>query len=323
VVKRFGCETVVQVLYVAGSSASGTTLLAFLLNTHPAIFTVSHTVGYPFEARDGFRCSCGAFLPDCPFFSHVAKAFRDRRLPFAYNAFGTRHRVVANERLNRWLTGALPLVQSNALEKIRDAVVRRIPGVGTTLHRQDEANRTFIQVALAYRGAAVYADTSQDPHRLRHLERIRELHLSVIHLIRDPRGIAVSHRDRHGITPEIAARKWLIDQWTVMRVLKDFTPSMTLLYEDLCDRPGETMTAIHRFVGLPAHPLPDDFKSAEHHILGNVMRERTAEIARDNRWRTELSPADLAAMTRTLRSFVERHARHPLAAIVQRYLQDH
>lgn len=312
----------INVLYVAGSPGSGTTLLSFLLNTHPDIFTVSHTMGHAFDEREGFRCSCGALLPDCPLFSRIAQALRNDGLPFAYNRFGTRHQIVADQRLNRWLTGALPRVQSNALEKLRDAVVHALPGVATTLRRQDTANLVFIRTALAYSAATVYADTSQDPHRLRHLKRVRDFALSTIHLIRDPRGMAVSYRNRHGIPPEVSTHKWLTEQRTVVRVLEDFTPTMTLLYEDVCARPDSVMSAIHRFVGLTPHPLPDDFKKTEHHILGNYMRERPAEITRDDRWKTELSPAERAAVARTLRSFVDDHPRHALSPVVRRYLEE-
>lgn len=79
-----------KVLYIACSSFSGSTLLSFILNTHPQMTTVGHTVGYPFTPEEDFRCSCGAPLPECPFFSRMAVVFRENGLPFEYDRFGTR-----------------------------------------------------------------------------------------------------------------------------------------------------------------------------------------------------------------------------------------
>lgn len=309
-----------RILYVASSSRSGNTLLAFLLNTHPAIFTVSHTTGWPFEENEDFRCSCGLPLPDCPFYSRMAAVFREHGLPFKFNEFGTHYRVVAADRLNSWFTAGLPMVHSNRLERMRDAVIMLVPAFASRLRRQDRANHVFVDQALAYSGARVFADTSQTPHRLRHLRRIANFDISVVHLVRDPRGVAASQRRDRGVDPAITARNWLRIQLAILRVLEEFPPHITVHYEDLAERPAATVASIYSFVGLEAHPLPDDFRQSEHHILGNEMRERREKISTDERWKTELSPQEIDAVVRTLETFEAARPHHPLSIIVRRYL---
>ncbi|MBK7814091.1 MAG: hypothetical protein IPJ52_07155 [Rhodocyclaceae bacterium] len=109
-----------RLLYVTSSSYSGSTLLAFLLNTHPGIFTVSEMIGWDFEDGEEFRCSCGATLDRCPLFVSIAKAFADHGLPFRTNRFGTAYQLVADERLNRYLTTNLPRSRNSTVERLRD-----------------------------------------------------------------------------------------------------------------------------------------------------------------------------------------------------------
>ncbi len=309
-----------RILYVASSSRSGNTLLAFLVNTHPAIFTISHTTGWAFGENEDFRCSCGRPLPECPFFSRIAAVFSECGFPFKFNDFGIHYRVVANDRLNRWLTAGLPVVESNRLERLRDAIIMLVPGFAASLRRQDRANQVFIDQALAYSGARVFADTSQTPHRLRHLRRITNFDLSGIHLVRDPRGIAASRRRTHGADPAMTARNWLRTQVAILRVLEDFPPHMTVYYEDLCESPAPTVASIYSFIGVEPHPLPDDFRQSEHHIIGNEMRQRREKISRDERWQRELSPQEIDAVVRRLRAFEAAQPHHPLSIIVRRYL---
>jgi hypothetical protein len=309
----------VPFVYVASSSASGTTLLSFLLNTHPDVFTVSHTVGHYYPDEETFRCSCGAALPDCPFFSRLAQAMRSRGLPFKFNDFGTDYRAVDNERLNRWLTASLPIIHSSALERLRNGILWALPGVASKLRRQHLANRVFVDEALAFSGAKVFADTSQNPHRLRYLRRNPDFDISVIHLLRDPRGMAASYRRRHGYSAGVAAQNWLREQEIIVRVLREFDRKTTLHYEDLCEAPAREVERLYRFIGIEPHPLPENFKETEHHILGNVMRERPAEITKDERWRQELSAEEVETVQNVIRGFVRARPQHELSKLIERY----
>lgn len=311
-----------RVLYIASSSYSGSTLLAFLLNTHPHIFTVGEMEGWHYGEQEKFRCSCGAALSDCPFFQDIAHAFATDGLRFDFRDFGTAYRLAAHPRIDRYLTAALPLVSSPTLAQLRDACVMRVPRFAARLAQQDRANRTFIRRALAYRGASVFADASKSAYRLRHLRRIRDLGLQVVYLIRDPRGVVLSNMVKRGLDAKRSTVLWIREQVVTLSVLQEFPDVMQLFYEELCDTPDETMAELYRFVGLAPQAVPSDFKSVEHHILGNWMRLRSGgAITRNTSWKDELSGRDLDAILESLRAFLSRHETHPLSAIIRHYLE--
>ena len=282
-----------QLLYVTSSSYSGSTLLAFLLNNHPEVFTISEMEGWAYEDEESYPCSCGAPLPRCPFFGHVAEAFRAAGEPFDFRDFGTAYRLVASARLNRWLTERLP--PAPALEGLRDAVVARLPVLRARLARHDRANRLFLEAALAYSGARVFVDATKNPFRLRFLRRLPELDLRVVHLVRDYRGVALSNLRNRGCDLRTAIGLWLREQRDILRVCREFPRVETLRYEALCDDVDAALARLHRFLGLEHRPFPGSFKAAEHHILGNTMRlDGEAVIRKNEAWREAFDAAQLA-----------------------------
>lgn len=311
-----------RVLYIACSSFSGSTLLSFLLNTHPAMTTVGHTVGYPFTPEEDFRCSCGAALPDCPFFSRMAQVIGGHGLPFRYDSFGTRFGLATPGRLSRHLTENLPWIRSSAWEKARDALLWSSPVIGPIFRRQLRANEIFIDQALEYSGAEVYVDNSHGPYRLRHLSRSDKVDLSAIHAVRDFRGVVLSFMNRRGWTAAQAIGAWLAEQANIVRVFAEFDRTTTVFYEDVCAATDETLQSIHRFAGLPPQPGPADFKSVEHHILGNVMRESTTSIRVDRRWRTDLGVRDRETAERAAQTFIDRNPGHQLSRILEHHFEE-
>lgn len=310
-----------QFFYITSSSYSGSTLLAFLLNNHPGIFTVSEMIGWDFREDEDFRCSCGEKLNDCKFYRYVAQAFEKNGLPFRFNDFGTAFRLSRNERLNRYLTGNLPLIDNSGLEKLRDALLFHLPGPAGKLQTQVKANRVFIEASLEYSGSRIFADASKNPYRLRFLSRIRELDIRVIYLVRDIRGVALSNMRNRGQSVRQAARAWIQDQHRILRVASEFAPVHTVYYEELCSDVDKVLAGIHRLAGLDPLPYPGSFKSREHHILGNVMRMRDLNrIVADEKWRRELSAVDQSAILAEAKSYLEHHPEGYAASVIGHYL---
>lgn len=315
-----GSKALLKVLYIACPSFSGSTLLSFLLNTHRQMFTVGHTTGWKYAPEDDFRCSCGEKLESCRFFAHVAAIFEENRLPFNFWNFGTDYRVSDNEKFNRYLTAQLPFVQSSTVENLRDFLVRLNPVWSTVLARQGRANRTFMSTALAYSDASVYVDNSHSPFRLRHLNRIPDIELAVVHLVRDIRGVVYSHMKNHDWDVDSAIKIWFREQASTVRILREFERVTTVHYEDLCNDTDETLAGIHRFAGLAPQSFPGSFTNGEHHILGNAMRMRDSTVSLDQRWQSELSAHDQNRIEEKAAAFAGEHANHPLSEILRHYL---
>ena len=125
---------------------------------------------------------------------------------------------------------------------------------------------------------------------------------------------------KKGYDASLAIRLWINEQVTICRIMEEFPKRMIIYYEDLCDVMDDTLAAIHRSVGVAPRRPPVDFKSGEHHILGNEMRLGAVNaIVKDSRWTRELPVADLGTIARACAAFRQRHANHPLSEIIARY----
>lgn len=312
-----------QVLFITSSSFSGSTLLSFLLNTHPGIATVGEAEGWRTADLEKFRCSCGALLKSCPFFTAIAKVFEQNGLPFDPRDFGTGYRLVRNLRINRYLTEMVPFIRSSWLETLRDQIVRHTPVLAGRIERNDRANRLFVRTALALKGASVFVNANKSPFRLRYLRAIEDIDLKILYLIRDLRGVVTTFMENRRWDAAMATRMWIREQESIVRVLREFPGYLQIYYEDLCDDVDGTLARIHAFAGLPPRPFPGDFRSTEHHILGNSMRlESMGKIVRSERWKAKLSVDDLEAIRTTADTFIRHNTDHPVNGILRHYLSE-
>ena len=311
-----------KLLYVSATQFSGTTLLSFLLNQHRSIATVGHTMGWPFEDPDKFRCSCGERIADCPLFQHVAASYARAGLKFHPNDFGTSFRVSENPALNYYLTEALPKISATVLESFRDAVVRMSPRWRKRLDKQMLANRVFVDAVLDYWRADCYLDNSHSPYRLRRLAADRYFDVHNIHLLRDPRGVTMSLMKNSGLSPERGVQVWLKRQRDILRISRGVPKTLRVFYEDLCLFPDHTLRKIHEFGGLQEQAFTGNFKDTEHHILGNRMRLSDGSIRLDERWKRDMSVQERKVVEMELLRFVSRNKGSPLAMAVDYYLSE-
>jgi len=282
--------------------------------------TIGHTTGWAFGENEAFACSCGELLQECPFYSFVEAEFDKANLHFDIRNFGTEYRLTENSRLNDLLVGCPPKIRSSVLERSRDHIVRRIPVWSDRLDRQDKANLVLMKAALEYANADVYVDSSHRPHRLRHLAESGYFDLHVLHLVRDIRGVALSHMKRRSWDPALATKVWLNEQANILRITDEFPQNLLVEYDELCDDVDTVLGRIHQFAGVDPLPIVDDFKEVDHHILGNQMRLGAGKIKRDTKWQRELSEADLDMIANTARETLARSDNDALTQLVSRYL---
>jgi hypothetical protein len=94
-----------------------------------------------------------------------------------------------------------------------------------------------------------------------------------------------------------AAREWRRSNEEADAILRRLHPSRwtRVRYEALCARPAETLSALFAFIGVEAVEPRLDFRSVEHHVIGNGMRlDPESPIQLDDRWRSVLGREDLA-----------------------------
>jgi Sulfotransferase domain len=294
-----------KVLYIGGTGRTGSTILEKLLGQIEGVFSAgeltflwSHSLGL------GGRCSCGSPLTSCDVWSSV--------LTSAFDGDQPDHRRMVTLRRRFW-SGHLPLMV--------------VPGEGRRgLRRLAELPQVIERVyraLAAVTGARLIVDTSKEPHYSYILREATNLDVYFLHLVRDPRAVGYSWRQRRidpGLDGDVARERrgplrtslYYAVSNTAAEALWSRDPHYRLLrYEDFVGRPAETLQAIGDLCG-------EDFASAGvldgkrftvrsfHSAWGNPNRfeHGTVELRPDERWRSAISVLDRSILTTLLWPFV-------------------
>ena len=292
----------VPYLYVTGASYSGSTLLAFLLNAHPQMISISEMEGPVRRVVIGnYRCSCGELLLACSFYVELERRIKSLGSTFTLADWQTGFRFSESRLLNILL--ARPL-RNVVLEGIRDSLVPFLPGYRQTVQVISRRIVHLAQAALALSGKQVFVDAQKDAIRIKFLRDIRELNLKVIHLVRDVRGAAASFMKNAGrADPTWATARWSRMNMDSERARRYVSPDqwLRISYDDLCNDTQGTMDRVADFVGVARAPIPEDFYEPEHHIIGNHMRlngKGFGVVRPDESWKNQLTKQDLDVIAR-------------------------
>ncbi len=261
-----------RVIYIAGTSHSGSTLLDLMLNAHPDIAAAGELLKLNRQFKEQadrkralVPCSCGApSLRDCPFWSAVDAHARE--------ASG---KSLADLDMQDYAT-----------------------------YPQDASPNEIVFKAMAeISGRNFIVDSSKLPRRLSYLLGLKGLNLYPIHLVRDPKGQINAVARKHGGFLKHIFRYELIHA-QIRRALRS-VPHSVVHYEDLVREPEATLRGVLAPLGLGFDPRQLAWAEAEkHEVAGNHMRfDATSKLVLDEAWKDALSPIKkLAIDVGTLRS---------------------
>ncbi|MEO8477317.1 MAG: sulfotransferase [Actinomycetota bacterium] len=284
-----------RVAYVGGWGRSGSTLLDRILGRVEGFVSVG-------ELRMIWRrglvgnatCGCGSAFRDCPFWIEVG----DR-------AFGGWDQVDVDDvmRLRNSLDrGWSTLVLASPV----------LPGSWRARLARYESYLAPLYSSIAdVAGASVVVDSSKLPSHAFILRRMDGVDPRVIHLVRDPRGVAYSWqkdvvKDPNTGEKMIVYRPWsAAARYDLYNAMTSFlrtagVPYLRVRYEDLVAEPEATVRRIVTHV-RPEDPLDLSFidggnvaMGVDHTVGGNPMRfsQGAMQIRRDESWRTELPAGD-------------------------------
>ncbi len=267
--------------FVICPSFHGATLLAMLLSRHPDIVDLGDT--FPSRSIEQ-ACSCGRLVDACPFWQGLQEAVdltryrgQDHHWMPRYPRFTSRHRV-------NWGV-SLSMAALNGL--LGTSLDTRFSREAAAYRRAYDEYRVH---ATARSGASVFIDGAKSVVRALYLMSGQEHPSRVIHLFRDPRGVAWSLMSRGQSDARSAARSWRYQHEFASVALRWLSPlpPLKLRYEDLASRPLATVPLVFEYLGVDGAP-PALRPRGDTHVIGNRMvKSFDGEIHLDEGWRTGL-----------------------------------
>jgi hypothetical protein len=244
-----------KVIYIAGTSHSGSTLLDLMLNAHPQIVSVGEVVNlnrqltYKNPKKKTYRrCSCGApSLWACEFWSGV------------------------NQRMQQAVGKSL--LELNLLDQGRSSA----PDAALFTAIAKVSGKNFI------------VDSSKLPSRLARLMRSPELEVYPIHLVRNPNGQIYSMARKYGgFLKHIFRYEYVHDQ--IHRMLVS-VPHCVVHYENLVLQPEQTLNSVLAPLGLEFDSRQLSWaEQVKHTVAGNRMRrQQESQLVLDQKWKHSLT----------------------------------
>lgn len=293
-------EQPTKVLYIGGFGRSGSTLLERILGRIPGFCSAGEVV---FIWQRGLienqRCGCGAPFSECDFWARVGKT-----------AFGGWDQV----------DGAEMVALQHRIDRNRyiPAMVapRLRPGAASALGRYTHALARLYRAISEVSGDRVVIDASKHASTAYLLRRVPGLDLRVVHLVRDPRGVAYSWTkeikkpevpDEEGAAgympvyrPSSSGLQYLAYNllFDVLRVLDE---PLLLRYESALADPRGTVERILAHAGEVRSGDELGFLhegwvdlGLDHTVAGNPMRfhQGRLDLRLDEAWRQKLPRRD-------------------------------
>jgi Sulfotransferase family len=297
-----------RVLYIAGSSRSGSTIVDNALGQVDGYFSggeIRHLWRRGFLERR--LCGCGEPLPSCATWNAVLE-----------EAYGS--------------AAAVDAVRMATLEA-KFCRTRRVVRMNEGGRSSDELDVYVAELGKLYRaihvvtGARVIVDSSKTPLYGEALTRIPGIELCVVHLVRDPRAVAYSSIRTKMQVDDGAARPMrrvgLVRgslTWAVWNVFAErslasaSTRYMRLAYEDFATSPRAGLEAILELVGDQAGSAPIESDRMvtlrrTHTVSGNPGRFSTGvvEIRPDTEWTTSMPASQRLLVTAMTSPLLHRY----------------
>lgn len=262
----------VDVVFIAGSGRSGSTLLDRVLGTLPGVSSHNELLSIPNRGLgENQRCSCGMPFRECGFWSRVIEVAG-----------------ITDDMVPGFVEGRLVVDRLRTFPKIFLGLAGR--GFARRLaHYRMQLARLYGAIS-AVTGQSVIVDSTKIPTHALILLGIPGIRVHVLHLVRDARDVAPAWKRRkfdpgtgrpmRYMSPWFASVSWLLEN-LFSGLLRRRAPYHRVRYEDLIDRPQETLDGICRALApLRGRRVKIDHNNAVdlgtiHAISGNPDRFET------------------------------------------------
>jgi len=283
-------------LYVMGAARSGSTVLNTVLASHPKIEGVGE-LGYLSSSGHVFEeyCACGERADVCPYWSEVKRVWAQYGGPNDVAEYTALQREF---EARRW--------RVHQILRQRDQPSLRFQAYA-------EQVRSLFQAICTVSGKRIVVDTTKTPSRAVALSMIPGIHLRIVHLVRDGRGVAWSMKKglrkdcRGGVQTDQPSRPvlrtaayWLVMNLQSAWVRRQLAPgkSIRLRYEDLMAQPKATLDSIGALLQCDLSEIVQAIKAdatfpVNHIIAGNRLRmSGTVRLRPDMEWSRTMPKKD-------------------------------
>lgn len=295
--------TRLKVLYLLGSSRTGSTLLDNILGEFDGFFSAGEVRFLWRRLLENRRCGCGQPIGQCEVWGPILQTF----LGPSYDLDEAR-RIVQMQRECMRTRHTLGLL-------------RQPPGV--SLSPPDLAQYSELTAAVYRRvadltGAGVIIDSSKRPSDGALLRLLPGIETYFVHLVRDPRAVAYSRKkkklnpdrevpaDMGGVNPILSTSQWVAGDLGASALKRTHRSDRTVVlrYEDFTRNPRSSVGKIIEMLGErpQSSPFLDDRTvqlGIHHTVSGNPTRFHTGptELREDTRWVEGLSSRDRWTVT--------------------------
>lgn len=276
----------IKVLYLLGSSRSGSTVIDNILNEINGFFSVGEMRFLAERIRQGRLCGCGLPVRQCDVWQRV---------------LGDRHEGLPESLLvqsERWQREA---VRTHHTWRILRRVQGRGHVEGALRRYADLAGALYASVADVTQ-SRVIVDSSKRPSNGALLGLMREVTPYFVHIVRDPRAMVYSewrrkptpdpmHPEMPQSPPHRTAVIWTGWNLAANAVRGRYASGLLIRYEDFVSRPQSTIESICRLVGEERGSLPFvDERTVQlggnHTVSGNASRfaKGLVSVREDDEW---------------------------------------
>jgi hypothetical protein len=278
----------VKICVIAGVGRSGSSILSKILGQYDGFFDAGELIKW-WEATTspGWRCGCGAELPDCPVWSVVLGAVARETDPQTADELATAQSILRLRTL-------LPLTWHH------------LRGQSDHLDSSRQILASIYRSIISTSQARVIIDTSKVPLWVDVVDSVDGADVRVVHLVRDPRATAFSLSRVRGSSSGIAGRQmprmgsfrsalyWAGNHGAMMTSVRRSVGRRRYLrvhHEDLVASPrrvtGEILTFLQE--SDTDGPFLDDRTvslGVTHNLGGNVIRfdHGPVRITADDQW---------------------------------------
>lgn len=270
----------INLIYLAGVSYSGSTLLGLMMGSSPAIENVGELK--KFHTCIVKRCSCGAGYDDCPFWKNFSED--DYRI-YSQPSFLKKILLL----LAIWLKIK---VRKNTISQNDDIKILR------------HLEKDFYQKNKQFQ---YILDTSKSIWRLWYLLKCQGIEIKVIYLKKNLAPNVASYTKRSFFGFWIGLLAYQLNHYFIPRFLKvNQLPFVEIQYEEYCASPTDNLQKIGDFLGLTFDTnIVETINQQEFHLrTGNIgtvnqIRQKLEGVKEYKGWRKHLSPFQLFLLKRT------------------------